>query len=302
MKWFKSFTDAPDQLFMKEIKDEFGAEGYGAYTLLVNFFCRHFNSGNEWKMEYEFSFEIWQQEVFWSFSRKKTEKFLEILRRFDQLTYGKRTANHKHYYSIKLSNLLYLIDEYTQKAYRAASKVSGLTPDSSEEREEREERDNIINKDFLSEKTDDPPSAGFTQQSKSIALDFYEMMGINQNDLAKRERRRDFEAIGSRLKTMVGSGRPIDEAKLCCIEIVKAAQYAKQEHNASITVQSLFAVNEKYSVFSKYAAKLIDGKFNKPEEQPHGNTTASSFETPLQRLEREQNQFNSGKVYENVCG
>lgn len=113
------------------------------------------------------------------------------------------------------------------------------------------------------------PDGSYTLASKTVMSEFYSVIGLDKLNLTKRERQENINAVTSRLRTIVKAGRKIDMAIVTCCQVIRAAAYAKSNHGASVTPESLFATNAKFSLFSKYSAKLTNNSFVKPFDRDY---------------------------------
>lgn len=123
MKWFKHDTDARNDIKIKLLKQRHGAEGYGVYFQLVEIIGDNFDTNNtkEWGfVESSHTIETLAIECGVS-----PDKLRTILQTCDEIGLFSQKKGKLYCKSIKKR-----IDEYTRKAQKSSSEVSGHTTDN----------------------------------------------------------------------------------------------------------------------------------------------------------------------------
>jgi hypothetical protein len=118
MRWFKHMTQSHDDEVLSELMDEFGAEGYGVWWLILEKIGQSMDETERCFARY--SVKVWANSC-----RVSTKKFQNIVRFLEK--HGVFSLNfEQNYLTIECCNLLKYRDEYSKKKI----KKSGENPDN----------------------------------------------------------------------------------------------------------------------------------------------------------------------------
>lgn len=118
MRWFKHIAVASNDEIMSELMDEFGAEGYGIWWIILEKIAQTMDKSN--CCSARFSLKVWSTSC--RVSPKKFQKLVKFLE-------NKKVFSLKfdeNYIEVECSNLLKYRDEYSKKK----TESSGQTPES----------------------------------------------------------------------------------------------------------------------------------------------------------------------------
>ena len=129
MRWFKHLSYASDDPTIAMLMDEFGAEGYGVYWIILEKIARNLDENDQTFVT--FSLRNWSN--FAKVSPKKFQKIANFLANPENFSSKNPLfflelfqKNGQNYLTIKCPKLLKYRDEYTKKK----QKNSGQTPDN----------------------------------------------------------------------------------------------------------------------------------------------------------------------------
>jgi hypothetical protein len=152
MRWFKHISLAHDDETMSELMDQFGAEGYGVWWIVLEKIAHVMD-------ETDRSFARYSVKVWASFARVSTKKFQNIIK-FLEKNKTFSTEIDKEYLTINCPKLLKYRDEYTKKVRNKDTKApdklrseSGQTP--SQDTDTESDTDSNTDLDLLLNLSDD---------------------------------------------------------------------------------------------------------------------------------------------------
>jgi len=139
MRWFKHLSNASDDPTIAMLMDEFGAEGYGVYWIILEKIARNLNENDQTFVT--FSLKNWS-----NFTRTSPKRFQKIINFLaDAENFSSKNPlffldffqkNNQTYITINCPKLLKYRDEYTKKKNRKSGqttdklqKKSGQSPD-----------------------------------------------------------------------------------------------------------------------------------------------------------------------------
>ncbi len=132
MRWFKHFSDAAHDEVLSELIDEFGAEGYGAFWLIIEAITTQIQDDPRDYVRY--SEKKWRKIT--DISTKKFRKLLSFLQESGKLLVKNSVKNNNNYLEIKVPKILQIADEYTKKRIKQEDQtpdklwsLSGVTPE-----------------------------------------------------------------------------------------------------------------------------------------------------------------------------
>lgn len=121
MRWFKHLSSASENEAMAELIQEFGAEGYGVFWIIVEKIAHLMDKSDRCFARYSMNF--WR--TFTKSSPKKLQNILTFLEKSKIFS----LKFEKNYLTIECPKLLFYRDEYTEKTPKKNAKVSGHSPD-----------------------------------------------------------------------------------------------------------------------------------------------------------------------------
>jgi hypothetical protein len=139
MRWFKHLTAAHNDEALAEVLDEFGAEGYGMWWLILEKIAAQMDKTDRCFARY--SLKNWSKTC--QVSAKKFQKFVSFLSKLEKLS-AKKCEKNSNFLIIECPNLLKFRDEYTKKSGQTPErrrKKSNNTPSQETEAETDTEAD-----------------------------------------------------------------------------------------------------------------------------------------------------------------
>lgn len=132
MRWFKHLSDSHNNEVMSELMDEFGAEGYGVWWLILEKIAKLVDEKKQTFARY--SVKVWANSC--RVSAKKFKNITEFLQKKEIFF-----LNYEDdYLSIECPKLLKYRDEWTKKKNKKQEKLqsnSGVTPEQLQSKEYR---------------------------------------------------------------------------------------------------------------------------------------------------------------------
>lgn len=136
MRWFKHLTSARHDEAMAELLDEFGAEGYGMWWIILEMIGRQMDKTNKCSARY--SLKKWSKACI--VSTKKFQKVVSFLSKLEKLSI-KTCQKNSNFLIIECPNLLKFRDEYSKKSRQAPDKrqtKSGVTPEQKQKQKQKD--------------------------------------------------------------------------------------------------------------------------------------------------------------------
>ncbi|MCK5601541.1 DUF4373 domain-containing protein [Candidatus Pacearchaeota archaeon] len=133
MRWFKHMTSARDNEDLSELLENYGAEGYGVWWIILELIAAQMDKSDKCSARY--SFKKWAKSC--QVSTKKFQKVTSFLSELEQISI-KECENNTDFLIIKCVKLLKFRDEYSKKSRQTPDKLppeSGETPDQEPETE-----------------------------------------------------------------------------------------------------------------------------------------------------------------------
>ena len=177
MRWFKHLSNAHNDEDMAELMDEFGAEGYGVWWLILEKIASQMDKTERCFARY--SLKKWAKSC--QVSAKKFQKIANFLSKLEKLSTEKCKKN-PGFLIIECRNLLKFRDEYTKKSGQSQDKRRKKSA-SCQEQETETEAEAETEADVVATKADIIPQIGelkpvFEQMRKVLAMTDREITAV----------------------------------------------------------------------------------------------------------------------------